>query len=86
MLASLERAVGVQLNEHPPDPSALATPPGSGTPRRPSVPNPPASGSPFRPDGRSSRPAPEGDPAGARDGNPAPLVAKDPGPAADPAR
>jgi outer membrane protein TolC len=31
-LASLERAVGIQLNTHPPDPAALPTPPAPNTP------------------------------------------------------
>jgi hypothetical protein len=45
-LASLERAVGVQLNEHPPDPSSMPmpTPPHSGSP-----PPPPGSPGAFRP-------------------------------------
>ena len=38
-LAGLERAVGVELNEHPPDPAAVSAP----------VPPPPAGASPFRP-------------------------------------
>jgi outer membrane protein TolC len=42
-LASLERAVGVQLNEHPPQPSSPATPP-----QNPAA-LPPTSASPFRP-------------------------------------
>jgi outer membrane protein TolC len=43
-LATLERAVGVQLNEHPPDPAAVAAP-------RATAPAPPPSESPspFRP-------------------------------------
>jgi outer membrane protein TolC len=44
-LASLERAVGAQLNEHPPAPSSAAAP----APDR--APDPPASGSPFRTEG-----------------------------------
>jgi outer membrane protein TolC len=40
-LAGLERAVGVQLNEHPPDPTAAPTPA--------SAPPPSSGGSPFRP-------------------------------------
>jgi hypothetical protein len=40
-LASLERAVGLQLNEHPPDPSSVPTP----APFQPG-PSPPPPGSP----------------------------------------
>lgn len=52
-LASLERAVGTQLNEHPPDPASPVAPAGSGGIVRPSVPVPPPSASPFRAEGRS---------------------------------
>ena len=51
-LASLERAVGTQLNEHPPAPSSLAAPAESGAKDRPAVPVPPPSASPFRGEGR----------------------------------
>jgi cobalt-zinc-cadmium efflux system outer membrane protein len=53
-LASLERAVGSQLNEHPPEPSSAATPPPEGTPA------PSTSRSPFGSDGVTPlKPAPE---------------------------
>ena len=51
-LASLERAVGVQLNEHPPAPSSLAAPAESGAKDRPAVPVPSPSASLFRGDAR----------------------------------
>jgi outer membrane protein, heavy metal efflux system len=51
-LASLERAVGVQLNEHPPDPSSPAVPPESGSEARPAIPAPPSSTGPFSANGR----------------------------------
>jgi hypothetical protein len=51
-LASLERAVWTQLNEHPPDPSALAAPAQSSASVRPAVPVPSPSASPFRGEGR----------------------------------
>jgi outer membrane protein TolC len=52
-LASLARAVGVQLNEHPPDPSSVAAP----APFVPeSPPPPPGSPSPFRPEDQSAVP------------------------------
>jgi outer membrane protein TolC len=47
-LASLERAVGVQLNEHPPDPSALATPPEPSPADVPGPPPPADEPGPFR--------------------------------------
>jgi outer membrane protein TolC len=52
-LASLERAVGVQLNEHPPDPSARAGPAEGDARARPLAPAPPRSASPFRAGGAS---------------------------------
>jgi outer membrane protein TolC len=61
-LASLERAVGVQLNEQPPDPSAIAVPPPAPPPadatgpfgRGAGEPEPPVE--PRLPDGPDSRP------------------------------
>ena len=47
-LASLERAVGTQLNEHPPAASSLAAPAESGAHDRAAVPVPPPTASPFR--------------------------------------
>jgi outer membrane protein TolC len=52
-MASLERAVGAQWNEHPPDhgrldESSAARPPGSRTAVSPAAPTPPATISPFR--------------------------------------
>jgi len=47
-LASLERAVGVQLNEHPPEPSATINPADSGAQSRPTAPAAPGPASPFR--------------------------------------
>ncbi|MBV8487161.1 MAG: TolC family protein [Planctomycetaceae bacterium] len=49
-LASLERAVGVQLNEHPVDPSSLVAPLGSDACDQPPIPPPPSSTGPFRAD------------------------------------
>ncbi len=61
-LASLERAVGVQLNEHPPDPEPTGvkndetakSPATAGEPPREKSASPPPSGasSPFRSEGR----------------------------------
>jgi outer membrane protein TolC len=80
-LASLERAVGVQLNEHPVDPTSLAAPP----PGR--APAPPAGASPFAGDGETpSRPASEGEPSSTKDAGAVPLEAKPPGLTDGPAR
>jgi outer membrane protein TolC len=51
-LASLERAVGTQLNEHPPGPTSLAPPAEPGAQNHPAVPVPAPSASPFRGAGR----------------------------------
>jgi len=56
-LAGLERAVGVALNENPPDPAALA-PPGAPTP---TPPPPPEGGGPFGPAGGREAGPPTGD-------------------------
>ncbi|MFO0890947.1 MAG: TolC family protein [Isosphaeraceae bacterium] len=58
-LASLERAVGSQLNEHPAEPSSAEAPTRSRTPE------PPASSSPFRPDDKR--------PAGTSEAKPSPI-------------
>jgi outer membrane protein TolC len=65
-LASLERAVGAQLNEHPVDPSSLAVLSESGAQARPAIPAPPTSTGPFGTDrqnpaatGRTDLPASE---------------------------
>ena len=80
-LASLERAVGAQFNEHPPEPASHATP----TPDRTPAPSP--SGSPFRPDRvEPLKPAPEGQPSAAEDLSPALLDPNPPGRAPGPAR
>jgi outer membrane protein TolC len=50
-LASLERAVGIQLNEHPRDPASIVTP---APVRSESPPPPPGSAGAFGPDGRAA--------------------------------
>jgi outer membrane protein, heavy metal efflux system len=75
-LASLERAVGTQLNEHPPDPSAVAAPGASGVQTRPPAPAPPRSASPFRAEGRRLGPVVKDDPPAPTAGSGTPLESR----------
>jgi len=67
-LASLERAVGVQLNEHPPDLSSLAAPPAPSTSTSPFG----ATAQPTATTGRTELP-------GSEKGRPTPLMPRGPG-------
>jgi outer membrane protein TolC len=57
-LASLERAVGTQLNEHPPDPSQLTAPAPSGAGDSTPAPAPPDSAGPFQRPSRAKESSP----------------------------
>jgi outer membrane protein TolC len=79
-LASLERAVGAQLNEHPPEPSRTEAPPQIRTPE------PPASSSPFRPGGQPLSSASDPKRSGITGQGPAPSRPLEPAGSIDPGK